>query len=189
MRLQSVLVSLFVASTLIGGGFFACRSSATKKHKELSHYYQRVVEFGPDDQPETDGELSIYDACWTNPDHHPDSLFCVEVTEDTGVQNKGLEPYSKEYGPYSNDQIHQWACDSVNEYVVQKGIFKQTDAFGCYDACLSMSLMIGADGVIYDQHSTYRSSGSKEQPVGLSFDDHPHRIVNACAITLIGSEW
>lgn len=96
-------------------------------------------------------------------------------------------------GSYSNDAIHEWACDVTYKYSV-KHPDKVDPKFGCYDTCYALSFKVETTGVaISPDGSKYNWQGDKIIPQGLGDEywdgGEGYEIANACAIVLNGAEW
>lgn len=100
---------------------------------------------------------------------------------------------SKIVQPYSNDNIHEWACNTVIAY--DKAV--SHTGGGCYDICDALSYKIETTGRAFhglkDGGGEYKWNGDKIVPQGLGDEywdgGRGYDLANACAITLNGAEW
>ncbi len=80
---------------------------------------------------------------------------------------------------YSNDSIHNWACNKViipyDDAQVAKG---HAPEGGCYNICFTLA------GGTYDAKTGIFTM--KQDNIDSSYPDD---LINACAITLNGAEW
>lgn len=161
-------LALFAGVT---GSAFLVRADGVPDRPLTEVRYQRVFVFDvPEDQPATDGELEAYDACWSDPEDKAERLYCVE---------KGY--VRLDGAPYSNDRLHQWACDTAKAYDQAKGGDKSR---GCYEACLDLAVK----AKIHLPIKGYPHMQA-EQALFVSWEDHPYDMANACAVVLHGAEW
>lgn len=92
--------------------------------------------------------------------------------------------------PYSNDSLHQWACQLVLDYDRSH----EKVGGGCYDVCDGLAYKLETTGyAVSPQGQRYKWHGSKLVPQGLGDEywdgGEGYNIANACAITLNGAEW
>lgn len=93
----------------------------------------------------------------------------LSVSLATYAVNRKQLAANKVQDPYSNDNIHAWACDTVFKS-------KPDDKSGCYDICWTLG---GGkrlrNGQFTDAH--------------MVSDEYSSELQNACAIVLNGAAW